>query len=641
MDFQSDTSTLGNVSIITPTTNTTLTISSTSALNIPSGTTGQRVSAQASAGALRYNTSISSLEFYTGAAWTQFGAATALSGLTDTTIATPTSGQVLSYNGTKWVNTTQLTSSNLSVRHILLGDSITNANIANVFITGTPSGPQADRPITFIDTSAVMKIVRVGGNPAIELQEWDAGITSRIGYFDIVSFSGQLQFRDRNNDAVTYNLLTLDKVTGNIGMMGNLTALAISGSTITSAGSATVGGSMAVTGPITASNLSGSNTGDQTIILTGDVTGSGTGSFAATLANSGVTAGDYTTVTVDAKGRVTTGATTQAWSTITSTPTTLAGYGITDAALNNGIFTGNVALTTAGTSLTIPAAAMPTPANPTAGNVTIFGKSLANREMLAFVDSDGLDAVLQPAMWRQKVSNWNPPGNSTTVPGVFGMNAPTALGTATARAVATTSLFTRTRRLGYVSQNGSGSFAGHFVSAAQFTTGDGAGLGGFFYSCRFGFSDAAAVTGTRAFVGLTSSTTTPSNVEPSALTNCIGVAQLSSSTTQLYLVYGGSTAQTAIALGTGFPPMAGVGAANGIAYELTIYCAETVNGIVNYRIERLDTKTIVEGVITPGTVGIQTPASSVLLAHRAWRTNNVTAGAVAIDIIGFYTETDY
>ena len=69
------------------------------------------------------------------------------------------------------------------------------------------------------------------------------------------------------------------------------------------------------------STLSGSNTGDQTITLTGDVTGSGTGSFATTLANSGVTVGTYKSVTVDSKGRVIAGA----------NPTTLSGYGITDA----------------------------------------------------------------------------------------------------------------------------------------------------------------------------------------------------------------------------------------------------------------------------------------------------------------------
>lgn len=42
-------------------------------------------------------------------------------------------------------------------------------------------------------------------------------------------------------------------------------------------------------GVVSASNLSGTNTGDQTITLTGDVTGSGTGSFATTIANDTVT----------------------------------------------------------------------------------------------------------------------------------------------------------------------------------------------------------------------------------------------------------------------------------------------------------------------------------------------------------------
>ncbi|CAK0775234.1 hypothetical protein CCP2SC5_690001 [Azospirillaceae bacterium] len=88
--------------------------------------------------------------------------------------------------------------------------------------------------------------------------------------------------------------------------------------------------------------ISGTNTGDQTIALTGDVTGSGTGSFTATLANSGVAAGTYnnsatavTPLTVDAKGRISAVGSsvtiTPAWSSITVKPTTLSGYGITDA----------------------------------------------------------------------------------------------------------------------------------------------------------------------------------------------------------------------------------------------------------------------------------------------------------------------
>ena len=75
------------------------------------------------------------------------------------------------------------------------------------------------------------------------------------------------------------------------------------------------------------------------ITVSGDVSGSGNGSITLTLANSGVAAGTYPKVTVDAKGRVTSGSSLSAsdipsldWSKITSgKPTTVDGYGITDA----------------------------------------------------------------------------------------------------------------------------------------------------------------------------------------------------------------------------------------------------------------------------------------------------------------------
>jgi len=104
--------------------------------------------------------------------------------------------------------------------------------------------------------------------------------------------------------------------------------------------------------------------GTQTITLSGDATGTGTSGIAVTLANSGVTAGTYNnsatthnSFTVDSKGRVTAvGAAqtiTPSWASITNKPTTLSGFGITDAftqatadgryvAQSNGAFTGTL-----------------------------------------------------------------------------------------------------------------------------------------------------------------------------------------------------------------------------------------------------------------------------------------------------------
>ena len=88
----------------------------------------------------------------------------------------------------------------------------------------------------------------------------------------------------------------------------------------------------------------------RTFSLTGDATatasfdGTANVGLAVVLANTGVAAGDYAKVTVDAKGRVTAGSAMVAadipaldWSKITTgKPTTLAGYGITDALGING-----------------------------------------------------------------------------------------------------------------------------------------------------------------------------------------------------------------------------------------------------------------------------------------------------------------
>jgi phage-related tail fiber protein len=133
---------------------------------------------------------------------------------------------------------------------------------------------------------------------------------------------------------------------------GVILALAASGATAGSYSNVTVDAK----GRVTGGSNPGYLTANQNITVSGDATGSGTTAIALTLASSGVTAGTYnnaatahTPFTVDAKGRITATGTavtvTPAWTSITGKPTTLSGYGITDAlALAGGTLTGALTL---------------------------------------------------------------------------------------------------------------------------------------------------------------------------------------------------------------------------------------------------------------------------------------------------------
>jgi hypothetical protein len=111
------------------------------------------------------------------------------------------------------------------------------------------------------------------------------------------------------NLSMTGNTLASSNPGGTVTSVSVTTANGVSGTvanaTTTPAISLALGAitptSVAASGAVTGSNLSGSNTGDQTITLTGDVTGSGTGSFAATIGNNTVTYGKIQAVTASAK----------------------------------------------------------------------------------------------------------------------------------------------------------------------------------------------------------------------------------------------------------------------------------------------------------------------------------------------------
>ncbi len=276
------------------------------------------------------------------------------------------------------------------------------------------------------------------------------------------------------------------------------------------------------------------------------------------------------------------------------------------------------------------------PSTPSSNKLNVYAKQIAGRMMVKQQGPSGISTVLQPFLGRNKIGYWNPPGNATTLPGVFGFTGYTVVGTATARNITAADTFNRMRRLGIVSATTAGSLASFRVAAAQIQLGDGYGNNGFHKIIRFGCSDAATVAGARQFCGVSSTTAAPTNVEPSTLLNCIGVGH-GASDTNLKIFYGGSVAQSPIDLGVNFP----ANSLSADAYELALFSPPNSFSTVFYEVTRINTGDVATGAIVGDGAAIILPSPYLQLTY-SWnfRTNNATALAVGIDIMSDYIETD-
>ena len=250
----------------------------------------------------------------------------AISTLTDVTLTSLTSGQILEYNGTNWVNTNY---------------------------TGG---------VTSFNT-------RTG---AVTLTSGD--VTTALGYTPGTG----------NGTVTTVSVTTANGVSGTVANASTTPAISLTLGAITPS-------SVAATGTVSGSNLSGTNTGDQTITLTGDVTGSGTGSFATTLAtvNSSPVTASFQKITVNGKGLVT--ATTSVGS---SDITTALGYTPYNSTNPSGYISANQNITVSGdatgsgtTAITLTLASVGTAG--TYGSVTTNAKGLVTGGTVATPIANG------------------------------------------------------------------------------------------------------------------------------------------------------------------------------------------------------------------------------------------------------------
>lgn len=284
---------------------------------------------------------------------------------------------------------------------------------------------------------------------------------------------------------------------------------------------------------------------------------------------------------------------------------------------------------------TLPLPLVASPDAPPAGQVALFGRSVSGRMMPAFIGPSGLDSTLQPSVARNKIARANPVGNGTVV-SLDGI-ALTAAGTATAANVATTNIHTAMRRLEYaVTTAATTAVAGFRSAALQYHIGDsGTPYGGFHVVCRFGPSRGVAANATRRFfVGLTSNSAAPTDVDPTAGTawpNIIGVAA-DAADTNLHIVHrSGTGAVTRIDTG-----MTKSYADNSEMFELGLFTAPTGTPAVHYQLIRLS-----DGQTVTGTITSNLPAATQLLTFSAWTSVGGTSAVIGMALASLYIETDY
>lgn len=274
------------------------------------------------------------------------------------------------------------------------------------------------------------------------------------------------------------------------------------------------------------------------------------------------------------------------------------------------------------------------------GGVVMGSKDMGGRIMPAWVGPMGLDSTAQANLGFNRIVQIVPVAGSTT-PTIIGQSI-TATGTATARTPATTNYFTSLSRLGFVgSANLTGSISGYRTGTQWWRGGGISNAGGFFFTCTFALTNSAAQASGRAFVGLYASTAAiaTGGVEPTTLTNAIGIARSVNSNN--WMIYGanGTANSTLVDLGSNFP----AGTINTDFFRLVLFAPPGGN-FVGWKVTRLNAidSTTSQPYTASGTITNTAlmPVNTAFLAAYGWSSTGTLNGTSGIDLIGLYVETD-
>lgn len=285
------------------------------------------------------------------------------------------------------------------------------------------------------------------------------------------------------------------------------------------------------------------------------------------------------------------------------------------------------------------------PTTAPANSIIMYAKDFGQRDLPAFVDSSGWSTNLQTCIARNKFTQLNFNSGTNTAPINFGLvyTATTVGGAGTQGglvSIGTTSLLAGSKRQSFITAATAGSTSGWRASAAQCWRGNSTNRGGFFVVWKFGMGDTTSVLqAATLFVGLNDSTAAPATTvwqNPITTTDATMRNQIGLCLDGTSLVYkiahrNGTTAATSISTG--------ITANITDIIEFCLYCAPNDTTVYYYMKVYADSGSNTELSGNIGTTNI--PPNTTLFVPHMWRSNNVSATAVAVHALSFSIETPH